>query len=260
MLAMKSDLFHVIKHAMRKLTPIPWLIVCLAGIALISNASAAQDKVNLPPSAQLDYTIRATVQGLSLEGSGTISWQLNAPRYQLQFDTKTSLTGTLLSEKSEGTIERYGLQPASFQSKRFRKEAATVTFDRQSGNIQFPGNTPSLKMEGSEQDRISVLWQLLSMARATPARFTPGSPWKFVVVGHRSAEDWTFSVIDKQKLRTSLGDVDSLHLVHLPPEGSGATKVDIWLAPSLDWFPVRIRFSEPNGDSIEQTIASIKKS
>ncbi len=259
MLAMKSPLLHATKNALRKQTLQTWLATPLTAMVLFSSASAAQDKVSPPPSAQLDYTIRASVQGLSLEGSGTISWQLNAPKYQLQFDTKTALAGTLLSEKSEGTIERRGLQPASFQSKRFRKEAATVTFDRQSGNIQFPGNTPALKMEGSEQDRISVLWQLLSMARSTPARFTPGSPWKFVVVGHRSAEDWTFSVIDKQKLRTTLGEVDSLHLVHLPPEGSGSTKVDIWLAPSQEWFPVRIRFTESGGDAIEQTIEKITK-
>ncbi len=220
---------------------------------------AAQDRINPPPSAQLDYTIRASVQGLSLEGSGTILWRQEAAKYQLQFDTKTALTGTLLSEKSEGTVEKRGLQPASFRTKRLRKEAVMVTFDRQAGSIQFPGNTPAVKIEGGEQDRISVLWQLLSMARAMPARFTVGSPWKFIVIGHRGAEDWTFSVLEKEKLRTALGDVDSLHLVHQPADDANAPKVDIWLAPSLDWFPVRLRFSEPNGDSIEQTISSLRK-
>lgn len=239
------------------------IATCLISSMLVAGMACAEDKdktkANLPPSAQLDYAIRASIQGLSLEGNGTISWQLNAPKYQLQFDTKTTLTGTLLSEKSEGTVERRGLQPVSFYSKRFRKEPVTVSFDRQAGSIVFPGNTPALKIEGGEQDRISVLWQLLSMARATPARFAPGSPWKFFVIGHRGGEAWTFSVQDKQKIRTSMGEIDSLHLIHLPPDQSGTTTVDIWLAPSLDWFPVRIRFSEPNGDSIEQTISGIRK-
>lgn len=224
-----------------------------------AGAAAAQDKTSPPPSALLEYSIRASIQGLSLEGSGTIDWQVSTNKYQLQFNTRAALTGVLLSEKSEGTVERRGLQPSAFHSKRFRKEAVTVMFDRQAGNINFPGDNPSLKIEGGEQDRISVLWQLLSMVRATPARFAPGSPWKFLVIGHRGAEPWTFSVDSKQRLRTALGEVDSLHLIHLPPENSGAPRVDIWLAPSLDWFPVRLRFSEPNGDSIEQTIAGIKK-
>ena len=230
---------------------------------LPAGFTLAQDKASPPPSALLDYSIRASIQGLSLEGSGTINWQLSGQqptaKYQLQFDTRTALTGTLLSEKSEGVVERRGLQPASFYSKRFRKEPVTVMFDRQAGSIQFPGNDPAIKLEGGEQDRISVLWQLLSMARATPARFAVGSPWKFFVIGHRGGEPWVFSVAEKQRLRTALGELDSLHFVHLPPEGTNAPKVDIWLAPSQDWFPVRIRFSEPNGDSIEQSIASIKR-
>lgn len=237
----------------------PWLAIILVGLISLGRMAIAQDKASPPPPAQLDYTIRASIQGLSLEGSGTIVWQLAASRYQLSFDTKTALTGTLLSEKSEGIIERRGLQPASFYSKRFRKEAMTVNFDRGTGSIVFPNDHPPLKIEGGEQDRISVLWQLLSLARATPARFAVGTNWKFFVISHRNGEPWTFSVQEKQKLRTALGDMDSLHLVYQPPEASGAPKVDIWLAPSLDWLPVRIRFSEPNGDSIEQTIASIKK-
>ena len=225
----------------------------------IGGVASAQDKVSPPPSALLDYSIRASIQGLSIEGNGSIEWQFSANKYQLQFNTRTALTGVLLSEKSEGSVERYGLQPSTFHSKRFRKEPVTVVFDRVAGSIYFPGDNPPLKIEGGEQDRISVLWQLLSMARAAPARFLPGSPWKFFVIGHRGGEPWIFTVESKQRLRTALGEVDSLHLIHLPAPNSGATRVDIWLAPSLDWFPVRVRFSEPNGDSIEQSIANLKK-
>jgi hypothetical protein len=240
----------------------PWLttatMATLVSLGSIGIAHA-QDKANPPPSAQLDYTIRASVQGLSLEGSGTIGWQTAASKYQLSFDTTTALTGKLLSEKSEGSVDRRGLQPASFYSKRFRKEALTVNFDRTAGHIVFPDHHPSLKIEGGEQDRISVLWQLLSLVRATPARFAVGTQWKFFVISHRHGEPWTFLVQEKQKLRTALGEIDTLHLVYQPTDASSAPKVDIWLAPSLDGFPVRIRFSEPNGDAIEQTIAGIKK-
>ena len=248
-----NDLWYTFRRLLAAVT-----VGALVNAGVICAANA-QDKASPPPPAQLDYTIRASVQGLSLEGSGTIEWQAAASKYQLSFETKTALTGKLLSEKSEGTIDRRGLQPASFYSKRFRKEATTVNFDRTAGNIVFPDNHPSLKIEGGEQDRISVLWQLLSLVRATPARFAVGTNWKFFVISHRNGEPWTFLVQEKQKLRTALGEMDTLHLVYQPPEASGAPKVDIWLAPSLDGFPVRIRFSEPNGDAIEQTIAGIKK-
>jgi hypothetical protein len=224
-----------------------------------STITHAQEKISPPPSVKLNYLIRADLHGLSLEGNGTIDWQFNSPKYRLQFDTRSPLIGLLLSERSEGTIESRNLLPTSFYSKRFRKDPITVNFDRQAGSIIFPGDTAALKLEGGEQDRISVLWQLLSMVRAVPARFNEGSPWKFFVIGHRGGESWTFTVDGKERLRTNLGEVDTLHLAHLPPEHSKAPKVDIWLAQSMDWLPVRIRFSEQNGDTIEQTLERIQK-
>ena len=137
-----NDLWYTFRRLLAAVT-----VGALVNAGVICAANA-QDKASPPPPAQLDYTIRASVQGLSLEGSGTIEWQAAASKYQLSFETKTALTGKLLSEKSEGTIDRRGLQPASFYSKRFRKEAITVNFDRAAGNIVFPDNHPSLKIEG----------------------------------------------------------------------------------------------------------------
>lgn len=221
----------------------------------------AQDKMNgnPPPSSQLQYRLRADIKGLSVEGQGQIDWHLDAQQYRLVFNTSTQLTGQLLSEKSEGSIDRRGLVPTNFLLKRMRKEPVAVIFDRRAGQINFAGNIPAHKIQGGEQDRLSVLWQLLSMARARPGSFSPGSTWKFFVAGHRGGESWTFQVKDKQRLRTSLGEIDTLHVVHLPTDASSGRQVDIWLAPSQEWFPVRLRFTEPGGDAIEQTIEKITK-
>lgn len=230
-------------------------------LLLVSGLATAQDKMtgNPPPSSQLQYRLRADIKGLSVEGQGHIDWQFDAKQYRLIFDTSTQLTGQLMSEKSEGAIDRNGLAPANFVLKRLRKEPVAVVFDRRAGQINFAGDIPTHKIQGGEQDRLSVLWQLLSMARARPGSFTPGSTWKFFVAGHRGGEAWTFQVKDKQRLRTSLGDIDTLHVVHLPTDPGGGRQVDIWLAPSQEWFPVRLRFTEPSGDSIEQTIEKITK-
>jgi hypothetical protein len=135
----------------------------------------------------------------------------------------------------------------------------TVVFDRRAGQINFAGDAPAHKIQGGEQDRLSVIWQLLSMARARPNSFIPGSAWKFFVAGHRSGESWTFQVKDKQRLQTHIGEVDTLHVTYVPNDVKNGRQVDIWLAPSQEWFPVRLRFTEPSGDSIEQTIEKIIK-
>ncbi len=244
-------------------------IASITHIAIISVASlvfvaaglaTAADKttVNPPPSALLDYRIRADVMGLVLEGTSQISWASDANRYALQLETRTALTGVLLTDKSEGGFDSFGIAPDSYSMRRFRKEPAVASFDRKAGQINFAGNGAPYKLQGGEQDRASVLWQLLSTARARPA-LVPGNTWTYYVAGHRGGEPWTFLLKDKQKVQTGLGEVEAWHFAHVPADKKTTTQVDIWLAPSQEWFPVKIRFSEPNGDYIEQSLNKITR-
>lgn len=237
------------------------LLLCLALFSGCVPNVLAQDKhpFNLPPSADLNYTIKANVRGLVLDGTGSIQWTGAREKYRLLFETRSALTGTLLLENSEGKIDLFGLAPDIFSIKRFRKEAVSILFDRNTNQANFPGNVPPHLLQGGEQDRLSVLWQLLSVARAAPVRFKPGSAWTFYVLGQRDGEPWTFQVNEAQRMRTPLGEVDVLHVVRMPPENSGSQQLDIWLAPKYEWFPVKLRISEGNGDYIEQNIERINK-
>ena len=245
---------------MRILKKLP-MLAAGALLSLSLSLTHAQEKmtVNPPPSSQLQYRLIADIKGLSVEGNGQIDWQVDAKQYRLSFDTSTHLFGQLLLEKSEGAIDRSGLVPVNFFLKRIRKEPVTVVFDRRAGQINFAGDAPAHKIQGGEQDQLSVIWQLLSMARTRPGSFVPGSSWKFFVAGTRSGESWTFQVKDKQRLQTHIGEVDTLHVTYVPNDVKNGRQIDIWLAPSQEWFPVRLRFTEPNGDSIEQTIEKIIK-
>lgn len=237
------------------------LLLCFALLSSCLPAANAQDKYafNLPPSAELNYTIKATIRGLILDGNGLIQWTGTRDKYRLLFETRAALTGTLLLENSEGKIDRFGFAPDVFSIKRFRKEAVSVLFDRNTKQVNFPGEAPPHLLQGGEQDRLSVLWQLLSVARAAPARFKSGSAWTFFVLGQRDGEAWTFQVSEAQRMRTPLGEVDVLHVVRMPSENAGSQQLDIWLAPKFEWFPVKLRISEQNGDYIEQSIERIIK-
>ncbi len=213
-----------------------------------------------PPSpAQLLYKARADVRGMRLDGESRIDWQHDSRRYQLTLETRTALTGVLLQEKSEGGLDRTGLVPDTFSTRRFLKPPSVTRFDREAGEIDFAGEGNTHALAGGEQDRISVLWQLVAMMRARPAAFTAGSRWDFFVAGQRDGDPWTFEVKSRQKLRSPLGELDTLHVVQVPDEGARKTRVDVWFAPSQEWLPVRIRFSEANGDFIEQSLERITR-
>jgi hypothetical protein len=216
-------------------------------------------KIHHPPSAKLFYFIRADIKGLNIEGSGLIEWDKSVEKYSINSETRTPLTGILIAEKSEGLIESTGLAPEIFSIKRFRKELITTRLDRKNRQIHYQGNATPSTLEGSEQDRLSVVWQLLSLARTTPTKFSAGSKHKFLVVGSHDSDAWIFEVKKTQRIQTGLGEVDAIPINRLASENPDAQSIEIWLAPSLDWYPVKIRISEKNGDYVEQSLEKIEK-
>ncbi len=256
---MKAEL-NKIMASMLLLASLVALPLTPAGAAAASaSAQEAAVAVRPPPPAQLNYRARADVRGLSVDGESKIDWSWDDTQYRLSLETRTLLTGVLLADSSEGHFDNHGFAPDNYSTRRLAKGRAVARFDRTKGMIDFAGHGPSRALQGGEQDRISVLWQLLSMIRARPDEFGPGSRWHFFVAGHRGGDDWTFVVKERQKMRTAFGEIDTLHLAYVPEEASAKTRVEVWFAPSQEWFPVRIRFSEPNGDFVDQTLESVKR-
>lgn len=214
---------------------------------------------NLPPSADLAYSIKARQHGISLTGEASVAWQAGDGKYRIATESKVSLLGKIVENRSEGAIDDYGLAPATFYEKRFRKDPTTTRFQRDSKTIAFSEGDDSYPIKGGEQDRSSAQWQLAAQARATPAQFKPGSEWKYFVAGRRDAEQWSFKVLEREKVRTGQGEVEAVHLVKAPPPDAQGQQVDLWLAPSLEWYPVRIRFNDADGDFVEQTLEKITR-
>lgn len=214
-------------------------------------------KVDLPPSAILNYAIQAKQSGMTIGGEGLVKWQVDDKHFSVKSETRAMIVGKILEASSEGAIDDYGLAPTQFVNKRFRKEATTTTFHRDSGTISFSESDASYPLNGGEQDRTSIIWQLISVARATPKQFNPGADWTFFVAGMRDAEPWTFKVIKNEKISTPMGELDTVHISKAPPPDAKDQQVDIWLAPSLEWYPVRLRFTHPNNDYVEQNLQQV---
>lgn len=224
-----------------------------------TNAAPAKYPVQPPPSATLHYQIKASQSGLHLEGKAQVQWRAENKRFSVRNEARATLLGKILDSRSEGQIDKFGLAPLRFDEKRIRRDATTTTFDRDKGVIRFSTSQETHPIHGGEQDRDSVLWQLVSVARAQPRKFTPGSEWRFVVAGARDADPWIFKVVARETIRTPMGDMNTLHLVKQAPEGSKKQTVDIWLAPQREWYPVRMRHTEKDGDTIDQTVEEIQR-
>jgi hypothetical protein len=254
-------------------------ILKLAGVGLLLSATmaagAAQERAddrpadhpsikrpfNLPPSADLSYSISARQHGFSLNGDALITWRAGGGKYAVSAESRVAMLGKLTENRSTGIIDSYGLAPAEYSDKRFRKDATTATFDRDAKTISFSDGKESYPIKGGEQDRVSISWQLVGIARAAKAQFKPGSTWEFFVVGPHDADPWTFRVVGRETMQAgaAIGQVDTIHVLREPPPGSKGQTLDMWLAPSLEWYPVKLRFNDDGRDYVEQTLEKITR-
>lgn len=214
---------------------------------------------NLAPNVVLHYSIKAKQRGIPLGGESTWHWQAQQQKYLVNNEVRANLFGKIQESKSEGQIDEYGLAPLQFIEKRFRKEPGTTQFNLETRQISFSEAGLTYPILGGEQDRSSVIWQLIATVRANPKQMIPGAQWAFFVAGRRDAEAWTFKVVQQENMMTPMGVLNSWHLIKLPPVDSKDQQLDIWLGPNLDWYPIRLRFSDADGDFVDQTLEKIEK-
>ncbi|MFL6710287.1 MAG: DUF3108 domain-containing protein [Massilia sp.] len=225
----------------------------------LASAAGIKRPVDLPPSADLSYAIKARQKGFQLAGDATVNWRLGGGKYSVHSDTRAALFGSLIDDRSEGTVDSFGLAPVQFTEKRVRHEPWSANFDRSKNQISFTESKVTYPIKGGEQDRTSVLFQLAGVARAAPDKMTPGSEWTFFVAGRRDADAWTFKVVKPENVQTGFGSVDALHLVRVAQPDSKDQTLDVWLAPGKEWYPVRIKFTDDDDEFVDQTLQTVTR-
>jgi hypothetical protein len=235
------------------------LAATLSGAGAQEEHPAVKRPVDLPPSAELTYNLTARQSGFTLSGKAVITWRAGDGKYQVNAESRVSLLGKITENRSQGLIDSYGLAPAEFYEKRFRKDPTTSTFDRAAKVLSFSDGKQTYPLKGGEQDRASVTWQLVAQARAAGTAFKPGSAWPFFVAGRHDADPWTFKVGKREKISTPMGEFDAVHVVREQTEAIKGQSLDLWLAPAQEWYPVKLRFSDDDKDFVEQTLEKIVK-
>lgn len=234
-------------------------LFCASWQAGATTHAALKRSFKVAPSADLAYSIRVRQSGISLNGDAQLAWRSSADKFSIDTATHAVFFGKITESRSSGSIDSFGLAPERFVEKRFRKDPTHTTFNRRANTISFSASDENYPLLGGEQDRNSVIWQLVAVARANAPAFTPNSTWEFFVAGPRDAESWSFRVIGEETIRSPLGEQRSVHIRRAAPPDAKGQQLDIWLAPALEWYPLRLHFSDGDGDSIEQTLEKISK-
>lgn len=211
-------------------------------------------KVDPPPSVELRYKVEAVRGGQTIFGESTIRWINNGQTYSINGDTR-ALFFSLLSFKSEGSIDMYGVSPEFYSEKKFRKSETNTHFHHERNTISFSASTTSYPRQGGEQDRASIIWQLSGIGRGDRENIFPGAQFDIFVAGVRDGETWHIHVMDREQVEVNGQSVGTWHLIRMPLPESYEQTLDIWLAPLQEWFPVKLRFTEANGDTIDMSLS-----
>ena len=209
----------------------------------------------VPASAILKYNIKGEIKGFSYFANGQLSWQHNGSNYDAQLEISHFLLGSR-TQTSSGQIGERGLVPLRFADK-VRTEVV-AQLDHGQKQVTFKSDASNAPLQDDAQDQLSIFIQLSSLLAGNPQRYKTGDRLPFQAVGARSSEQWIFEIGKTESLTLPGGTLQALQLTRNPPS-DGAPKVEVWLAPSMQYLPVRIRLTQGDGDFVEQEWRSIKK-
>jgi hypothetical protein len=155
------------------------------------------------------------------------------------------------SYTSHGHVDAFGIAPDQYIEKRGHRAEDITIFNHAEKQIAFTRTPTTLALPDGAQDRFSMFMQLASLVRGDPAAYQPGVTREFYVADNDSGEIWPIETIGDESVRVPDGFVEARHFMRLPRREGDRRRIDVWLAPSLGWLPVRLVQTEPNGTQIE---------
>ena len=206
-----------------------------------------------PPSTRMSYKLLGHYRG-PVEGTAQVDWLRQGSRYQVHLGTAI---GPVLSRHitSEGELTAQGLSPRRFDgeqkvllrsprrwSQRFGPELVTLTDGKEVPTL--PG----------VQDEASQFVQLTWLFTTQPQRLKVGNAVELPLAISKRLDRWTYDIVGEEPLQFPFGEVATFHLKPRREAGGGDLTPEIWVAPTLQYLPVRIRLTDGSGNWVDLTL------
>lgn len=201
----------------------------------------------IAPPMRLRYAVTGHNRERPVTGQAELSWQHDGQRYEARLEMEGE--GLVRRRQhSAGRLTAQGLAPERFAEHTRREEA--VHFDREAGRAIFSANRPPATLQPDAQDRLSLLLQLGARIAARPGAYPAGAYLELQTSTTRDALIWRFRVEGSEELQLPAGHLTTLRLSRLPA-GEFEPRPEVWLAPGLDYAPVRMRLTQHAGDHLD---------
>ncbi len=210
--------------------------------ALAASAPSAPP-FEWPRSTRLSYVLTGFYRG-PVDGQASVEWLREGSRYQVHLEVSVGPSfAPLLSRRmsSDGLVGPDGLTPL-----RYDEETHVALRSPRGLAVHFEGPVVRLANGGvvprptGVQDTASQFVQLTWLFTTQPERLRPGQSVDLMLALPRRVELWTYDVQGDEVLNTPAGVIDTVHVRPRRPARAGDLTAEVWIAPSLQFLPVRI--------------------
>jgi len=196
-----------------------------------------------PLSTRLSYALTGNYRG-QVYGQAQVEWLRKGRDYQVNLDVGVGPSfAPFITRKmsSQGVLTPEGISPRRYdeETRVFVGERRRVSVFFLDKEVQLGNGAREPAMRGG-QDSASQFVQLTWLFLTGREPLQVGRVVAFPLVLPRRQYAWQYEVIGEEVLDTPMGPVGTWHIKPSRPAGGGDLTAEVWLAPSLQYLPVRL--------------------
>ena len=200
-----------------------------------------------PPSTRLSYQLTGHYRG-PVEGQARVEWLRSGGRYQVHLEVSIGPSfAPLLARRmsSDGELSASGLRPRRYDEETRvalrSPRRVSITFDDE--RVRLPSGT-EVPLPPGVQDTASQFVQMTWMFTTRPELLEVGRTIEMPLALPRRVDLWLYDVLARETLATAMGPIETVHVKPRrdagAPGAGGELSAEMWVAPTLQYLPVRI--------------------
>lgn len=200
-----------------------------------------------PLSTRLTYVLTGNYRG-PVSGQAQVEWLRKGSDYQVHLDVGIGPSFAPIATRrmsSQGLLTPEGISPRSYD-----EETRRIFGEPQRFNLVFLGGV------GGPQDSVSQFVQLTWLFLTGREPLQPGHIVKLPLRLPSGPYDWQYEVMGEELLNTDMGPLAAWRLKPRQAARGGDLTAEVWLAPTLQYLPVRLLIRQDTDIYIDLTLKS----
>lgn len=201
----------------------------------------------LPPSTLLTYSLTGNYRG-EVHGNAQVEWIRQEQHYQMHLDVSVGPSFAPLIARRMSSDGR--LTPAGIAPQRYDEHTRVMFAQGRRATLLFAAGKVTMadgRIEPAPsgvQDAASQFVQLTWLFLTGRERLAVGHVIDLPLALPKRQYLWRYEVLGEEALQTPMGPLQTWHLKPSKAAGGGDLSAEIWIAPTLQYLPVRLRIRQ----------------